>query len=328
MDRKDIVLRKTVFASLSETLNNQVIQVGGGGDPFEKPVAVIAAADAGTVSKIEAALAASGFPSGAANTLTLDPKISKLGLGADDDTFGVLFRVALFDDSAKGKAYLDSPPGQLLRVTPKTPATPSPLPSPQSRTKDTSTNESSLASALDALEAAVKAKYSSLTNKTMFLSQGQLDPYDCIQNIKFCAGDNRDTFYPSTIPQALFSTSNEFYVVIGVDHTKTGKTTYSNVSVYAIEHLVGIASVDSTQYAGSAVDYLPSHPDAPKLHAWKIARDCTGDPHCLEIPDAGCPTGLGAGKAGTITFRYYMEPSTSTAPDPSTVVLDRVIQFQ
>jgi hypothetical protein len=50
--------------------------------------------------------------------------------------------------------------------------------------------------------------------------------------------------------------------------------------------------------------------------------------HCLAIPDAGCPTGVGAGKPGTITFRTYLEPSTATAPDPSTLVIDRVIKFE
>ena len=328
MDKKDTLIRKPVFASLSETLNNLVIQVGGGASAYEQPVAVVATADAGTETKVKAALVAAGYAATAINTLTFDPKLAKLGVADADDSVGVLFRVALFDDPSKGKAYLDNPPGKLLRVTPKSAPTPNPLPSPPSRTKDTSLSESGLKSALDALEAAVIAKFPGKNAKTMFVSQGQPDPVACIQNITFCAGDNRDTNYPSTLPQVLFSTPSEFYVVIGVDHTKSSKTVYSSFSIYAMDHLVGVASVTSKDYGGSALDYLPSHPDAPKLYAWKVARDCGAEPHCLAIPDAGCPTGVGAGKLGTITFRTYLEPKTATAPNIGTLVLDRVIDFQ
>lgn len=328
MDKKDVLVRKVVFASLSETTNNLTIQAGGGASVFEQPVAIVATADASAESRAKAALTAAGFSPNSINTLTFDPKLVELGTGQDDDTVGVLFRVALFDDPAKGKAWLDSIPGTMLRATPKTTAAASPLPSPPVRPKDTTTNESALASALDALEAAVKAKHASLSAKTLFVSKGDPDPVACIQNVTFCAGDNRDTNYPSTLPQVLFSKPSDFYVVIGVDHTKTDKTTYSSFSVYAMDHLVGVASVTSKDWGGSALDYLPSHPDAPKLYAWKVARDCGADPHCLAIPDAGCPTGVGAGKLGTVTFRTYLEPKTATAPDPNTLLLDRVIQFQ
>ena len=318
--------RKPVFASLSETLNNLVIQVGGA-SAFEQPVAVIATADATTESKAKAALVTAGFASTSINTLTFDPTLAKLGVADADDTVGVLFRVALFDDANKGKAFLDAPPGVLLRATPKTPAAPNPLPSPPSRTKDLTSTESALTAALDTLEAAVIAKYPGLTSKSLFITGGEPDPLGCIAKETFCAGDNRDTNYPSTLPQALFASPDDFYVVIGVDHAQSNKTTYSSFSIYAMDHLVGVASVTTNQYAGSAADYLPSNPDAPKLYAWKVARQCGGDPHCLAVPDAGCPTGVGAGKLGTITFRTYLEPKTATAPDPSTLVIDRVIKF-
>ncbi len=116
-------------------------------------------------------------------------------------------------------------------------------------------------------------------------------------------------------------------MVYGVNHALSGKTTYSSASVYAAEHLAGVAAVTSQQYGGSADSYLPGNPDAPKLYAWKIARSCGSDPHCLTIPDAGCPTGVGAGKLGAIAFRTYLEPTTFTAPDPSTLVHDRVLRF-
>ncbi len=328
MDREDSPgVRKPIFASLSETLNQLVVQVGSEPDPFEAPTAIIATADQITEGDAKKALIAGGVAAGAINTVTFDPVLVKLGIDASADTVGVLFRVALFDDAAKGKAYLDAIPGELWRATPKTPTTPSPLPAPAARPKNTTDTETTLSSALDALEAAVIAKHPGLTAKSLFVNQGTPDPLACIQGKAFCAGDNRDTNYPTTLPQPLFSSPDDFFWVIGVNHAVTGKTSYSNFSVYAIEHLVGVASVDNLKYAGSASAFLPSHPDAPKLYAWKVARSCGSEPNCLAIPDAGCPTGVGAGKAGTITFRTYLEPKTKTAPDPSTLLQSRVIRF-
>jgi hypothetical protein len=159
------------------------------------------------------------------------------------------------------------------------------------------------------------------------VTEGTPDPDACIQNETSCAGDNRDTVYPAIVPRPLFADPDDFYVVLGVNHAATGKVAYSSFSVYAIEHLVGVAAVTSESYTGSAQVYLPSHPDAPKLYAWKIARQCGGEPYCLEIPDAGCPSGVVGDKFGTIAFRAYLEPGTHTAPDPSTLVIDRVVRF-
>ncbi len=319
--------RKPVFASLSETLNHLVLAVGGEPDPFEAKFALVAAADQTTLADAKAALVDAGIEQARVNELVFDPTLSTFGLDEAADTFGVLFRVALFDDPAQGKAYLDALPGVLLRATPKNPKTPNPAPAPASRPKNTGDAETQLGTALDALEAAVIAQYPGYTSKSMIVTKGTPDPVACIQGTAFCAGDNRDTNYPSTLPQVLFASADDFFVVIGVDHTQLGKTSYANFSVYAVEHLVGVVSVADTAYAGSATGHLPSNPDAGKLFAWKVARDCTGDPHCLAVPDAGCPTGLETGKAGTITFRTYLEPKTKTAPDPSTLVESRVLRF-
>lgn len=129
-------------------------------------------------------------------------------------------------------------------------------------------------------------------------------------------------------PRVLFPNDDDFYIVYGVNHQATNKVSYANVSVYALEHLVGIKSVASDKYPGSANRYLPADPESPKLYAWKIARRCNGEPGCLEIPKGGCPTGIDNGKLGSLAFRTYLEPSTKTAPSPSTLVRDRVLRFR
>jgi hypothetical protein len=325
-DRDSGILRKQIFASLSETLNNGVIAVDGT-TPFGAPTLIVATADHGTEQRVLAAASAAGLPSTSFNTVVFDPAKGKFGLDDAADTFGVVFRVAEFADPVAGQSYLQNLDATVLRVTPSSPAAPDPLPSPSARAKDLTVTESALAGAVDQLEAAVIAAHPTFVANTLFVTEGTPDPDACIQNETFCAGDNRDTIYPSIVPRRFFEAPDDFYVVLGVNHAATGKAVYSSFSVYAIDHLVGVAAVTSTDYPGSAQDYLPAHPEAPKLYAWKIARQCGGEPHCLEIPDAGCPSGIVGDKFGTIAFRAYLEPATNTAPDPSTLVIDRVIRF-
>lgn len=320
--------RRNVFASLSETLNNGVILVDPSGpDPFNHATVVIAAADQGIDGRVRSALTSAGWPSTSINSIVFDPTKGHFGIEQNADTFSVLFRAAVFDQPAEGKAYIENLPGTVLRLTPNQTAAADPFPSPSARAKDTTHTEEAYKDAADALGQALLAAFPGFDGKHMVVSEGTPDPDACIQGTSSCAGDNRDTVYPATIPQPLFESPDEFFVVYGVNHAAVGKASYSNASVYAMEHLVGVGSVTSRQYEGSAATYLPNHPDVAKLYAWKIARDCTGDPQCLAIADAGCPQGVGAGKSGAIAFRVYLEPTTNTGPDPATLIRDRVIRF-
>jgi hypothetical protein len=334
MDRDDNGTRKPIFASLAETLNDDVIATSAapGAPPFEQTTAIIAAADATTVLSVTDALVEGGVAKSAINTLIFDPAKAHFGLEPNADTFGVLFRLALVEDAAKRKAFLDAPGGSggsVWRVTPKAPAASAPLAAAAPRTKSTDDKELALRPAVQRLSDAISAAYPTFVSQPVLVIDGEADPNTCIEKNRFCAGDNRDTNYPLMAPRDLFPTDDDFYVVFGVDHQVSGKTTYANFSVYAVEHLVGIASIASDQYPGSAQRYLlPTDPDAPKLYAWKIARACNGEMHCLEIPKGACPTGIDNGAMGLIAFRTYLEPTTKTAPDMATLVRDRILRFR
>ncbi len=320
--------RKPVFASLAETLNQRVIGTVGG-TPFEQRTAIIAAADATTVARARAALVATGVPDGAINVVTFDPALAHFGLDEASDTFGVLFRMALIEDPAKRDAYIANPGGTLFRITPTDDAgAGAPLPSPAARTKATSPTEQAMRPAVDRLGDAIRSTYRAAASQAVRVDEGTPDPVACIQNLTTCAGDNRDTNYPGTAPRVLFADDDDFYVVFGVDHRLDGKTSYSNASVYALEKLVGLVSVASDVYPDSAARYLPGDPDAAKLYAWKFARHCDGDRFCTVVPKGACPTGIENGAFGTITFRTYLEPASSTAPLSSTLVRDRVLYFK
>lgn len=317
---------KTVFASLAETLNQLAIKTTGG--TFEATTAVIVAADRKTYAAARAALVDSGIPGSAINLITLDPAIGRFGLDAGTDTFGVLFRMALVADPAKELAYETDPGATVYRITPRTKGAFAKLGSPPARPKATSPKETSLRPAVDRLGDAIVAAHPGFTARAVSVDDGVPDPMGCITDVTFCGGDNRDTTYPGTNVRVVFSDPEDFYVVYGVDHVKTGKTAYSNASVYALDKLVGLASVASDEYPGSARAYLPADPDADRLYAWKLARACHGEPFCLEIPYGTCPTGMPDGALGTINFRTYLEPSSKTAPLPSTLVRDRVLVFK
>ncbi|HTJ47479.1 MAG TPA: hypothetical protein VL463_35515 [Kofleriaceae bacterium] len=312
--------RRVVAASVSETLNDLVLHADGA------RTAIIATGDAGTEAKARDALIAAGFPSSAINTLVFDPALAHFGSDDAADTFDVLFRVALPQDPAALGAYLAHPGAQVWRVTPNGAPSPSPEPSPAPRVKDASNGELALGGSVDALGSAIVAAYPGFTATEIPVDDGVPDPLACISGASVCAFDNRDTTYPATKAGVLFASDDDFYVVYGVDHAVSGKVSYANASVYAVQHLVGVASAASPRFPGSAQQYVTT--DAPKLYAYKIARSCGGDPYCLEIPKGACPDGLDNGALGAIAFRTYLEPTTATAPDPSTLVRDRVLRFR
>lgn len=311
--------RRIVAASLSETLNNLVIHTDG------SRTAVIMTGDAGTDAKARTALVAAGIPLSAINTLVFDPALSHFGSDASADTFATLFRVAIPSDPDALAAWIANPGAQVWRVTPITPA-PMAIASPVARVKNVSNTETALTSSVDALGTAITAAFPGFTATELAVDDGVPDPASCIAGTAVCAYDNRDTTYPATKPGILFQDDSDFYVVFGVDHAVSGKTEYANASVYAIQHLVGIASIASPAYPGSAQPYVTT--DADKLYAMKIARSCGNDPYCLEVPVGSCPTGIEANALGSIAFRTYLEPSSATAPSPTTLVRDRVLRFR
>ena len=309
---------REVAASLSETLNDLVINVNApaGSSVFAQQTAIIAAADQTTVDRITGVLQAQGIPAGAINTLVFDPAIAHFGFSASDDTFSVLFRVALPTDQSALAAYLANPIGSLYRVTPPVTLTSKPLPSPVARPKNLTNTETALTSQVDALGAQIVADNPGYQSEELSVDDGVPDPSACIDGTSVCAFDNRDTTYPAISPRQIFPTDDDFYVVYGVNHVSTNKVTYANTSVYGLSHLYGIKSATTNDYQQNA-----------QLYSYKIARDCTGETYCLAIPAGSCPSGLDDKALGSIAFRTYLEPSTKTAPDPSTLVRDRVIHF-
>lgn len=312
--------RAPIFASLSETLNHAVIETVGG-TAFDARSAIVFAADRRTADDARAALESAGYP--AVNVVTFDPAVTRFGLDASADALGILVRIAFPESATRAEEWLAMPRMSALRVSRTSPGAFDPLPTPPARAKDPDARELALTAALDRLEAAIRAAHAGAMIRDLAVTDGALDPGACISTPRFCAGDNRDTVYPAAGP--FFLGRGDSLWIFGVDHDATDKATYHSCALYALDHLVGLRAVSSLDWAGSATRLLPTDPDAASLFAWRFSRDCAGDPYCTEIPVGTCPDGAPLAGALAIAFRAYVEPTTSTAPDPTTLVRERAL---
>lgn len=323
--------RQTVFASLGDTLNHQVLATSGtpdatAGDAFARDTLVVATSDRGVDDRVRAAAESVGYPRGIMNRVVFPTTVGRFGLDAAADSFSVLGRVALFADATAGAAWLAAPTLTALRVTPMTSTAPSPAAPPVERRRGTGVSESSLAAALGRLEAAIVARHRLLTPRAITVNTAEVDPAACLASGTNCNGDNRDTVYPRSEFFVFPENPLAFVMVYGVNHEAAGKATYSNFSVYALRHLLGVTSIQSRQLRGSAEDYLPGDPMASQLYAWRVARRCGSTPHCVEIP-SDCP-GVPTLGFANVTFRAYLETATHTRPLQSELLTDRVVVME
>jgi len=231
-------------------------------------------------------------------------------------------------------------PGRIFRVSPEHPIPSSdiiPLETPNLRIRGTGTDEMNLLPALDALGEAIVAKYPGYDAEKIGIAPWP-EGYHCIENEQSCLADNRDdaafasAFNVSTLNLLQGNTtldSDTFYVAYGVNHQKTGKATYTSVTVVNWRDKVSPASFKNSDMHGSAEFYLGDVPNADKLYAWKIARpgNCGAYETCREIGDSPCTQGVGEGDPIAFVFRAYLEPETQTGPAINEIIVDRVIKF-
>jgi hypothetical protein len=178
-------------------------------------------------------------------------------------------------------------------------------------------------------------------------------------------GASRDnvsiTSYPSF---RLRDDKDEFVIVYGVNHQTTGKATYASFTPYVDkDRWFGLKdgtttsnNYDATGNPGDSARRFLCPDDASKcpadvqyLYAWKVARQCNGEPYCMPLKDEfvsmdgqpyECylydwykdptnPIGLFDLNAAdiNITWRSYMEPATNVGPDDNELLYDRLIYF-
>ena len=321
--------RIPILGSLGDTLNHLTIKTrcveGAVRPPFDCETMIVTTADKGIDERVRKAARRAGYPPTMINTQVIPADLVKLGVLDEADTLMLLARVALFDDEQAGTAYMNNPGATVFRVTPGTPAELEPFAVPRIRVRGTGKTELDLMGSLNDLRQAILAAYgvmsATMLDTTTWIEEG----LECIQRETMCFADNRDTTYLKTSEFFLPDDPNVFVIVYGVNHQLVGKATYSSFSVYGTQSQVGVAAVPSVLLQGSADDYIPGHPSADYLYAWKIARSCGSDLHCLEIP-SGCP-GVAMNESAFLGFRAYLERATHVGPAYSELLWDRAIRF-
>ena len=335
--------RFPLFASVGDTINNGVINVAGNkANPFNEDVVIIVATDRRIEQEIRKTLLKAGYPDKIINTIVVSPSLVRLGVELESDSFLYLMRLAS-EITPELQKYMDSNL-RVFRVSPYPPVPISsidPLESPALRVRGTGETEVDLLPAVDELGKAIVEKYSALGySAEKVVAVNFFTGYNCIENGDMCQGDNRDTPYigagidPVTKEpaQELRLGPDDFYIAYGVNHQKTDKATYTNVSVLGWTKKFSPVVFINDEMPGSAYSYLGSSINSAtqdKLYALKVTRPggCGGDyTYCREV-DYSCEGGIAADDPITLVSRAYLEPETMVGADYGEIIIDRVIKF-
>lgn len=360
--------RQRVLASVGDTINMTRIKTGESilpetaGTVFNAPTMIISTPDKNVDILMRAAAAKVGFIQSLINTEPIPSNMLKLGLEKDCDELLSVIRLALFKNP-EDVAYAQDPPlivdgkltvkppyspnyrGWVLRVTPTEPIEPDPFPTPSMIPRDTGDySELDLKPTMDRLEEAIIKEYSNLKADVLRTQRAVEISYMAIQNVTDVLGDSRDTVYLFTDPFLLGEDPDDFAIVFGPVHSLTGKSTYSNFTIYTddlvkdllpVESkiLYGFASVHSEHSVesklgliGSAERFLPDDPNAKYFYVWKVARsNPNNEDYCLLIPE---PTSERVTyDILRIAFRAYVNPKTGVGPSYEEILMDKVIHF-
>ena len=331
-------VHRPLFVSLGDPDNMLTLQTrdGGQGDPYDRAFVLVAAADKGTQERVLAALSAAKYPKSIINLDVISPNLAHLGLDTErDDELVLLHRLALWRPGFEqaGREYMAHPPVAVLRVTPATPLDPAelqPLPVEKLRPRGTGRTEMDFTPEVEALRRAILAEYPDWQADELTPAVWLEESFPAMQRGVDVLGESRDTIYLRT-EETFNLGEDDFLVVYGTNHEATGKATYANFTVYDPCKACGIAGESTRRLAGSALDYVGgSNSDVPhvdQLYAWKVARDCGGDPRCTAVPAGTCPGMSNENGQFFIGFRAYVEPATKIGPAFTEVIFDRVIRF-
>lgn len=111
-------------------------------------------------------------------------------------------------------------------------------------------------------------------------------------------------------------------IIVGLNHHGYGQgrlMTYFSYAVTRLTDLQGIATLPDVLTLGSAAQFLPDLPNPDDYFVITVSRDCTLEPHCLEVPYDDQPGVPGLPKFGPveITTRVYLDKVMGTAPNPA-----------
>ncbi|HEY8891191.1 MAG TPA: hypothetical protein VIM70_13140 [Clostridium sp.] len=158
------------------------------------------------------------------------------------------------------------------------------------------------------------------------------DNYNAILRDINVYGDNRDAVYFKTENFQLTS-DDDFVIVYGINHERTGKAIYSNASFYGAELFNGVAGAFSTvQFPDTAFEFFPEgYENAGYYYVYKMARKVDEDNVVIIPYSTGNPLGKAYGvdnnQDALITFRVYLDKIAMVGPYIFDIIWDRIIFF-
>lgn len=332
----DTNTRDKLYASLGDTINNyNMAQNLGTSHVYGRLFAIISTSNQDTYLQIRQKALESGI---AAEDIFLDvipTDMVKLGLDDSSDALSYLHRASLFNDPEEKAAYLANPTIEILRITPKSVQEAAPLSQEDLRPRGTGVSEqdvdSRLENTLEQLYQAILEKHGADKTATrldtsVWLEEGN----QAIADRKNVLGETRDTLYTKTDSFQFFE--DDLIVVFGVNHQKTGKSVYSNVSCYGAEYYNGLGGITNLDYEASAREYLPDvDPElADKFYIWKFARQDleNGGTYVVDTDVNYDYTGINYGDEAFMGFRSYIDKETLVGTVIDEIVRDQAVLFR
>jgi len=320
-----------VFASLGDSLNNQVIKTtGDDGIVQGRTAAVITTGAESTLSDITAALTIAGL----GNAINVDAYSPSMIKSPYSQPLVMLHRAHIWENPDEKAAYfaqkrkiymikrsIFAPAAKLFASIPE-------------RRKGSGVNERSLVpdykNMRAILKSGIKKQFSTSRSSSTELYSFPLNRTDCIINGSNCYGDNSDATYFLGLPREYKLGPDNIYVIFGTNCVKTGRCTYSSIGFHKLSDSIGYVDtlpivVDYRKFDGSAQWFAPSLPldVADSFFAYAVARSCFGIPFCVEIPSAD----LSDDDFWHPIFRTVLDPKTGTGLKVSETVPPTIMRF-
>lgn len=335
-----------IFASLGDQLNNYNIWTentpnGSPGEPFNSSAIIISTADRSINRQMRTALRSAGYNRDIMNDDNIPIELVNMGLEAGKDTFIYMMRFALWADQTIGFQYISNIDKfmSVFRITPKIPRpNRDPWPVPTLKIRETGITEYQVVPDarrdLDHLRYEIIKKYggAGYRHADLDFTIGIPDNYNAILRDFNVYGDNRDAVYFKTDDFQLTS-DDDFLIIYGINHERTGKAIYSNASFYGVELFNGVAGAFSTvQFPDTAAEYFPEgYENAGFYYVYKMARKADEDNIVIIPYSTGNPRGKAYGvdnnKDVRIVFRVYLDKTAMVGPYVFDVIWNRAILF-
>jgi hypothetical protein len=342
----DIGFYHMIFASLGDQLNNYNLWTdntpkGAPGHPFNSSTIIISTADRSINKQIRDALSIAGYSPNIMNDDNIPMELVNMGLEKGKDTFIYMMRIALWLNQSIGSQYLHNIDKfiKVLRITPRVPRTNlNPWSVPTLKIRETGISEYQVVpncrNDLNHLRNEIIKKYggSEYNHVDLNFTVGIPDNYNAILRDINVYGDNRDAVYFKTENFQLTS-DDDFVIIYGINHERTGKAIYSNASFYGAELFNGVAGAFSTvQFPDTADQFFPEgYENAGYYYVYKMARKADEDNVVIIPYSIGNPLGKAYGvdnnQDSFMTFRVYLDKIAMVGPYIFDIIWDRVILF-